>query len=69
VPDYIKENVNDDDSDLAWAPATNVVESVDFKTEDLVRGLMRNLCMFMVKIREKYCVIVQGSIVEDHHFC
>lgn len=61
--------MNDDDSDIVWAPATNVIVSMDFKTEDLVRCLKRNLFLFMLEIREKHCVpgTVQSSIVEDLH--
>lgn len=59
VPDNIEENVNDDDSDLAWAPATNVIESVNFKIEDLVSSHKRNLCLFMLKIRERSIVFLR----------
>lgn len=48
-------------------PKHNVVESVSHKTEDLVSGLKRNLCLFILKVREKHCVpaVVHTSIVED----
>ncbi len=39
-------------------PKHNVVESVSHKTEDLVRGIKQNLCLFIPKVREKHCVPV-----------
>lgn len=45
----------------------NVVQSMAHKTQDLVSGLKRNLCLFILKIREKHCIpaVVHTSIVED----
>ena len=48
-------------------PKHNVVQSVNQKTEDFVTGLKQNLCLFILKVREKHCVpaVVHTNIIED----
>lgn len=43
------------------------VHAREYKTENLVKDLKRNLCLFILKLREKHCVpsVVHTDILED----
>ncbi|KAM3610199.1 uncharacterized protein V6R79_000509 [Siganus canaliculatus] len=65
--DYMDNDGAEEDVSPDVLHQQNVVQSTAYKTEDLVTGLKRNLCLFILKIREKHCFpsAVHTSIVED----
>lgn len=65
---YDGDNYNVDDNDDDDNTQDNVpVHAREYRTEDLVKDLKRNLCLFILKLREKHCIpaVVHTDIVED----
>ena len=68
--DYTEEDGTDDPAGHVvheLPKHNNVSQSVSHKTEDLVSGLTHNICLFILKVRERHCVpaVDHASIVDD----
>ncbi|KAL2096068.1 hypothetical protein ACEWY4_008216 [Coilia grayii] len=65
--DEVEAGIIDDFPNAAVGLEQHVVQSENYRAEDLLCGLKRNLCLFILKVREKHCVpvAVHSSIAED----
>lgn len=61
------EDFHDLEEELPNTNVEDIANCREFTTEDLLPNLKRNLCLFILKLREKHCIAatVQFSIVES----
>lgn len=65
--DIENDTADDSDDDTAQAIVPEQVHIRQYRVEDLVKDLKNNLCLFILKLREKHCIpaVVHTDIIQD----